>query len=66
TGDRRPPLILDDPLVSLDDERAGRALAVIRDLTADYQVIYLTTSSRYDALADAVIALPGPEGVADS
>jgi uncharacterized protein YhaN len=66
TGDRRPPLILDDPLVSLDDERAERALAVIRDLTTDYQVIYLTASTRYDALADAVIALPGPEGVADS
>ncbi len=66
TGDRRPPLILDDPLVSLDDDRAARALAVIRELTADFQVIYLTASKRFDALADAVIELPGPEAVANS
>ena len=66
TGDRRPPLILDDPLVSLDDTRAERALEVLRELTADFQVIYLTASSRYDAIADAVIELPGPEAVANS
>ncbi|HEY5628996.1 MAG TPA: hypothetical protein VIR16_05750, partial [Candidatus Limnocylindrales bacterium] len=66
TGDRRPPLILDDPLVSLDDERAEQALAVLRELTADFQVIYLTASSRYDGIADAVIELPGPEAVANS
>ncbi|MHB8959359.1 MAG: ATP-binding protein [Candidatus Limnocylindrales bacterium] len=66
TGDRRPPLILDDPLVSLDDDRASRALAVLRELTPDFQVIYLTASPRYDALADVVIELPGPEAVANS
>ena len=66
TGDRRPPLILDDPLVTLDDERAGRALSVIRELTSDFQVLYLTTSSRYDAIADQVIVLDGPEVAADS
>lgn len=66
TGDRRPPLILDDPLVSLDDGRAERALAVLRELTTDFQVIYLTASSRYDGIADAVIELPGPEAVANS
>lgn len=66
TGDRRPPLILDDPLVTLDDARAERALAVIRELTADFQVIYLTASERFDALADRVIVLAAPEAVADS
>ena len=66
TGDRRPPLLLDDPLVTLDDERAERALAVIRELTTDFQVLYLTTSSRYDAVADRVIVLDGPEAAADS
>ena len=65
-GDRRPPLILDDPLVTLDDARAERALAVLREIAADFQVVYLTTSARYDELADAVIVLGGPEGVADS
>lgn len=66
TGDRRPPLILDDPLVTLDDARAERALAVIRELTSDYQVLYLTTSSRYDAIADQVIVLDGPGVAANS
>jgi uncharacterized protein YhaN len=60
TGDRRPPLVLDDPFVTLDDARAPRALELLREITADFQVIYLTTSNRYDALADLVVVLPGP------
>jgi len=60
TGDRRPPLVLDDPFVTLDDERAKRALELLRDVSADFQVIYLTTSNRYDKAADAVVKLDGP------
>jgi DNA repair exonuclease SbcCD ATPase subunit len=60
TGDRRPPLILDDPFVTLDDARAKRALALLKEISRDFQVIYLTTSDRYDKTADAVRALPGP------
>ncbi len=60
TGDRRPPLVLDDPFVTLDDERAARALDLLRDISSDFQVIYLTTSDRYDAKADAVVLLDGP------
>ena len=30
TGDRRPPLVLDDPFVTLDDARAARALELLR------------------------------------
>ena len=60
TGDRRPPLVLDDPFVTLDDERARRALELLRVISADFQVIYLTTSERYDAAADAVRVLDGP------
>jgi len=60
TGDRRPPLVLDDPFVTLDDERARRALELLRDVSRDFQVIYLTTSDRYDDAADAVQVLPGP------
>ena len=65
TGDRRPPIILDDPFVTLDDARAARALELLRDLAADFQVIYLTTSDRYDALADAVVVLDGPTAADD-
>ena len=60
TQDRRPPLVFDDPFVTFDDERAGRAVEMLRDLAADFQVIYLTTSTRYDHAADRVVVLPGP------
>lgn len=65
TGDRRPPLILDDPFVTLDDARATRALDLLRDVAHDFQVIYLTTSNRYDTVADAVVPLTGPTEVDD-
>ncbi|HEX5825837.1 MAG TPA: AAA family ATPase [Candidatus Limnocylindrales bacterium] len=60
TGDRRPPLIFDDPFVTLDDARATRALDLLREIASDFQVIYLTTSDRYHAAADSVVALVGP------
>jgi len=60
TGDRRPPLIFDDPFVTLDDERAARALILLREISRDFQVIYLTTSDRYDSAADSVVVLDGP------
>ena len=63
TGDRRPPLVMDDPFVTLDDERAKRALELLRDVSTDFQVIYLTTSDRYDSAADAVQVLDGPTEV---
>jgi DNA repair exonuclease SbcCD ATPase subunit len=65
TGDRRPPLIFDDPFVTFDDERAARAVALLRELAGDFQVIYLTTSERYDAAADAVVELPAPTAIDD-
>jgi DNA repair exonuclease SbcCD ATPase subunit len=65
TGDRRPPLIFDDPFVTLDDARAMRALELLRDLANDFQVIYLTTSDRYHAAADSVVELDGPTEVDD-
>ena len=66
TGDRRPPLIFDDPFVTLDDERAIRALELLRAIAADFQVIYLTTSDRYDEVAASVVELPGPTLVDDA
>ncbi len=60
TGDRRPPLVFDDPFVTLDDGRAMRALELLREVAHDFQVIYLTTSDRYDAAADSVVELPAP------
>ncbi len=66
TGDRRPPLVFDDPFVTFDDARAGRAVELLKAVAADFQVIYLTTSDRYDAVADAVVELLGPTAVDSS
>jgi len=63
TGDRRPPLVFDDPFVTLDDVRAGNALRLLRSIASDFQVVYLTTSARYDEAADAVVVLDGPTAV---
>ncbi len=60
TKDRRPPMIFDDPFLTFDDERARLALELMRETAADLQVIYLTTSERYDAVADKVIVLEAP------
>jgi uncharacterized protein YhaN len=66
TGDRRPPLVFDDPFVTLDDTRAMRALELLKTVATDFQIIYLTTSDRYDGAADAVVELPGPTAVDES
>ena len=63
TGDRRPPLVFDDPFVTLDDTRAARALTLLKGVASDFQVIYLTTSPRYDEAADLVVVLEGPTSV---
>lgn len=60
TQGKRPPLVLDDPFVTFDDQRAARAAVLLRELSTDFQVIYLACSNRYDALADSVVELPGP------
>jgi DNA repair exonuclease SbcCD ATPase subunit len=63
TGDRRPPLVFDDPFVTLDGTRAGNAVRLLRSIAGDFQVIYLTTSPRYDEAADAVVVLEGPTAI---
>jgi hypothetical protein len=62
--DQRPPLILDDPFVTFDGVRAERALRVVKQLASDHgvQVLLLTCSDRFDALADELVVLPGPSG----
>ena len=60
TRDRRPPMIFDDPFLTFDDHRAREALQVLRETATDLQVIYLTTSDRYDTVADKVIVLEAP------
>jgi DNA repair exonuclease SbcCD ATPase subunit len=60
TQPAEPPLVFDDPFVTFDDERAKRAVALLKDIAREHQVIYLTTSKRYDEQADNVVELPAP------
>jgi hypothetical protein len=61
-----PPLVFDDPFLTFDDERALRALEMLRETAAELQVIYLTTSERYDTIADRVVVLPAPIDMDDA
>ena len=63
TQGRRPPMVLDDPFVTFDDARAARAALLLRELSSDFQVIYLACTNRYDDLADAIVELAGPSEV---
>ena len=64
--DRRPPIILDDPFVTFDDERAQRALELLKEVAAEqgFQVLLLTCSDRFDALADELVVLEAPTAMA--
>lgn len=37
-----PPLVLDDPLVDLDDEKTARAKRLLSELSKNYQILYFT------------------------
>ena len=56
-GDRRPPLLLDDPFVTFDSRRLARAMEVLRELARGQQVIIFTCGDHYDAYADRVVEL---------
>ena len=43
--DAHPFVILDDPFVNLDDQNMKQALEVLRELSADHQIIYLVCNS---------------------
>ena len=40
--DEKPFVILDDPFVNLDEKRTKRAMAFLREVASDYQIIYFT------------------------
>jgi AAA domain len=63
TGGQLPPLILDDPFAGYDDQRAAQSFDLLRKLAAGQQIVYLTTSNRFDAAGDSVVSLAGPTAV---
>jgi len=56
-GDKRPPLILDDPFVNFDSVRLANTLTFFKTLVSDYQIIIFTLGDLYDKVADNIILL---------
>jgi DNA repair exonuclease SbcCD ATPase subunit len=61
-GDKKPPLILDDPFVNFDSVRLANTLNFFKMLASDYQIIIFTLSDLYDKVADNIILLGKKEG----
>jgi uncharacterized protein YhaN len=65
SGDRRPPLFLDEPFAHLDESRRRAMTSVLRAASRDRQVVLFTCWPDFDAIADRVITLEHvPQGVA--
>jgi len=56
-GDKKPPLILDDPFVNFDSVRLANTLGFFKTLASEHQVIIFTLSDVYDKVADRIILL---------
>jgi uncharacterized protein YhaN len=60
-GDKKPPLILDDPFVNFDSVRLSKTLEFLKTLASDYQIIIFTLGDSYDKVADNIILLTDKE-----
>jgi DNA repair exonuclease SbcCD ATPase subunit len=60
-GDKKPPLILDDPFVNFDSVRLDKTRNFFKTLASDYQIIIFTLSDLYDKVADNIILLSEKE-----
>jgi len=56
-GDKKPPLILDDPFVNFDSVRLTNTLNFFKTIASDYQIIIFTLGDLYDKAADNIILL---------
>ncbi|MDO8682289.1 MAG: hypothetical protein Q7N50_02245, partial [Armatimonadota bacterium] len=56
-GSTKPPVFLDDPFVTFDDDRSQHAMELCKQISRDRQTLLFTCSDRYDSYADNVIDL---------
>ena len=56
-GDKKPPLMLDDPFGNFDSVRLANTLDFFKTLASEYQIIIFTLSDLYDKVADNIILL---------
>jgi DNA repair exonuclease SbcCD ATPase subunit len=57
SGDKKPPLLLDDPFIAFDDNRLEITMELLIKISHEYQILLFTCSNRYDQYADKVIDL---------
>ncbi len=57
TGDRRPPVFLDEPFAHLDTDRRQAMVDIVKAAAKDRQVVMFTVWPDYDAIAERVIVL---------
>lgn len=54
SGNKRPPLILDDPLITFDNERKQRSMELIKKFSKDFQIFFMTYSDEYDEWGNVI------------
>jgi DNA repair exonuclease SbcCD ATPase subunit len=54
---KNPPVILDDPFANYDEKRLDNAMNVLKELSANHQILLLTSHEHYDRWADSTITL---------
>ncbi len=57
SGNKKPPLLLDDPFIAFDDNRLETTMELLLEVAKEYQILLFTCSNRYDQYADKVIDL---------
>ncbi len=56
-GDKRPPLLFDDPFITFDDRRRAAAAHLLKVLGETYQIFLFTCSRDYERYANRLIDL---------
>jgi DNA repair exonuclease SbcCD ATPase subunit len=59
-GERRPPMLLDEPFGAFDEERLRAAMGMLSSISQERQVIVFTHQEAVASACDHVVALPPP------
>ncbi|MDI6891571.1 MAG: AAA family ATPase [Actinomycetota bacterium] len=57
TGDKKSPLLFDDPFVTFDDKRLESTMKMVKEISKEYQILLFTCENKYDVYADKVLDL---------
>jgi len=56
-GDKKSPLLFDDPFVTFDDKRLESTMKMVKEISKEYQILLFTCENKYDVYADKVLDL---------